>query len=1092
MKKRGAAILIALCLVMSGTYHVISRASDQTIRNVAEKKEQNNTQKGEQNNFSEKLVEENIIKSEDGQVDKFHGEKVVDEMNVSIMDKEGDISYIDISKDKTEVKTKVVEKTITSQIVNLRKQPGVLEYTEEETGASGYTVGAYGADAAYLGMSGNNVKFMLGGVIGIIPKDKVQIVNKSSAKSVSHYSVSNGRLYHYISTNVNESSYGSTIDNGPAPPYLKNGVRYYSYDGHYFYGENDFENMLNDYNNGRRNYSVNKNNPFYNYFQYLPLRSQSSYSENVFNSIINSRVSSASKMKNTGKDFVEYQNTYGVNALLVAGIAGNESSWGTSNICVTKNNLFGLNAIDVSPGESANYFSSVNQCIGEFSEKWMSKEYLNPVNWKYFGGFLGNKASGINVKYASDPYWGEKAASGAWHLDSKGGNRDANKYSIGIKDTIGPQNRVNVRRDNNISSTAFYKTPKQGNIACLILDNVSTNKFYKIQSDAVLNTNRTAVDKFSGKYNFENMYAYISSDYVQVISRGKENTESWNIEDIVFDVPSPQLFNSNIIITPIISGEVSGLEYKYVWQKNDWAEWGILRGFSQNQNVNWKPTSGGLYTLIVDVKDSSGRILSFSKEYEIKDWRFSKIIANLQSPQPVNTMINIETICEGNISKLQYKYVWERNDWEEWGVLREFSSKKSTVWKPQSPGKYKIHVDIMDEKGYVKKSELNYQIINRDWELEQISIDKTSPIEVGDILTIIPRIKNENTKLQYKYVWERNDWEEWGVLQGPSNENQAKWTASKPGKYKIHVDVIDSVSGKIAKKYVEIKVNPQQWGIKGFETSIKSPQKLGKTIEITTEIKGNKSGLQYKYVWEKDDWKEWGVLRNFSTIPNVKWKPEKEGKYKIHVDVLDTSGKTIKEALDYKIEEKWKLTSIKTDKTSPIEVGDSVIIMPQINGESIDVQYKYVWERNDWEEWGVLQGPSNENQVKWTANKPGNYKIHVDVIDDVTGKIQKKYVEIKVNIQKWEIKGFKTSIKSPQELGKIIEITTEIKGNKSGLQYKYVWEKDNWKEWGTLRNFSTAPNVKWKPEKKGNYRIHIDVLDSSGKILKADFPYIIK
>ena len=28
----------------------------------------------------------------------------------------------------------------------------------------------------------------------------------------------------------------------------------------------------------------------------------------------------------------------------------------------------------------------------------------------YHGGFFGDKAGGMNVRYASDPYWGEKAA----------------------------------------------------------------------------------------------------------------------------------------------------------------------------------------------------------------------------------------------------------------------------------------------------------------------------------------------------------------------------------------------------------------------------------------------------------------------------------------------------------------------------------------------------------------------------------------------------------------------------------------------------------------------------------------------------------
>ena len=85
------------------------------------------------------------------------------------------------------------------------------------------------------------------------------------------------------------------------------------------------------------------------------------------------------------------------------GIAINESSYGNSNIAQTKNNLFGLNAVDKSPTESANYFSNVDQCIEEFAYEWMSQGYLDGNDYRYRGPHLGDKRSGINVKYASDP-----------------------------------------------------------------------------------------------------------------------------------------------------------------------------------------------------------------------------------------------------------------------------------------------------------------------------------------------------------------------------------------------------------------------------------------------------------------------------------------------------------------------------------------------------------------------------------------------------------------------------------------------------------------------------------------------------------------
>ena len=302
--------------------------------------------------------------------------------------------------------------------------------TTTEYSGDGYTSGSYGADAAYLGTDKNgDIRFMLAGVTATVDKDLVELVRYSSvADNVSYYKVSGGKLYHYISQNLKKSP-ASTINNGPAPSYLSEGVKYYSYDGHYFY--DDYNVMSADYRNGSNGASaVNAGNAFYNYFQFLDMNKSTAYSADELNSILNTAMSNAgkdpsvSKLAGTGNSFVTYQNQYSVNALLSLGIAINESGWGTSSIAKNKNNLFGLNAVDTSPGQSANYFASVDDCIREFMDKWMARGYLKDGNWKNYGEFLGNKDSGINVKYASDPYWGEKAAAHAWNLDTIGGSRD--------------------------------------------------------------------------------------------------------------------------------------------------------------------------------------------------------------------------------------------------------------------------------------------------------------------------------------------------------------------------------------------------------------------------------------------------------------------------------------------------------------------------------------------------------------------------------------------------------------------------------------------------------------------------------------------
>lgn len=393
-------------------------------------------------------------------------------------------------------------------------------YKEEESGRSGYTNGCYGADGAYLGTVNGKVRFMQSGVIGLVDASEVEILDyhdSTLVKSVNFYRVEQGRIRHYITTNVSVNSYSGVLDIGPAQSYMSNNVVYYSYDGHYFY--TTYDAMINDYKNNTRSNSINSNNPYYSYFQYLSHRSKTSISASQFNSTAVSNGGSASLMATTGSTFIEAQNAYGANALITYGTAANESAWGTSNIAKTKNNLFGHQAYDSDP-DAAGKYNSPAESILAHAKTFVSINYMDPKDYfdNYQGPHLGDKQNGFNVRYASDPYWGEKNAAVAYAVDRANGNVDIGKSTIGIVDA----SAVSIRKEASTSSTKLYSTNTPGNVPVLILEEVQgesvngNTKWYKIQTDAPLTSDRSSIIQDVGDYNFNNSYGYISAEYVRI------------------------------------------------------------------------------------------------------------------------------------------------------------------------------------------------------------------------------------------------------------------------------------------------------------------------------------------------------------------------------------------------------------------------------------------------------------------------------------------------------------------------------------------------------------------------------------------------
>lgn len=478
------------------------------------------------------------------------------QQTVTAMDENGNITEIGDSDgiiEGGEVSEERALQSTTSLIVNFNtKNNAVTNFIEDGTGEAGYTNGDYGADAAYLGTSNGKVKFMMSSVVGWVDASEVQVIDVSRAAVVSGYYVENGRLIHGVVHDMTTPGYRTRLDNGAAPDYLKENVKYYSYDGHYFY--EDYSLMLQDYQNNSRANSVNPQSPYYNYFQYLPLRSTTSLSEETLNNLINEKASAypESKMMNTGNTFLNAQNKSGVNALLMAGIAANESGWGSSSIAKQKNNLFGLNATDANPGEDASIFTSITACINDFADGWLSKGYLYPGDWRYFGGFLGNKASGLGVKYASDPYWGERNANLVYSLDKMQNNQDYQAYAIGIKDTVSTShNSVKVYKEADSSSKVLYETKKASSYSVLILDASVANGFYKIQSDAVLTGDRSVATNDNGGYNFNTMYGYIPAESIYIAS-----------ESEFMDVPESAWFYDSVSYVND-KGLMTGLNSRY-------------------------------------------------------------------------------------------------------------------------------------------------------------------------------------------------------------------------------------------------------------------------------------------------------------------------------------------------------------------------------------------------------------------------------------------------------------------------------------------------------------------------------------------------
>ena len=227
----------------------------------------------------------------------------------------------------------------------------------------------------------------ISGLSGYMKTEDLQALD-ASKDFIPYYESDGHRLYHYVAQNASIPVAAHLSD-------MEVGKKYYSADGLHFDG-------------------FNLENPFL----FKELTEATNYSAEDLDKVFSLLNIDNSLLENKGATFKEAEEHYHINALYLLAHSALESDWGRSKIAKDKNNFFGITAYDTTPYLSAKTFDDVDKGILG-ATKWIKENYIDRGRT-----FLGNKASGMNVQYASDPYWGEKIASVMMKINEKLGGKD--------------------------------------------------------------------------------------------------------------------------------------------------------------------------------------------------------------------------------------------------------------------------------------------------------------------------------------------------------------------------------------------------------------------------------------------------------------------------------------------------------------------------------------------------------------------------------------------------------------------------------------------------------------------------------------------
>ena len=607
-------------------------------------------------------------------------------------------------------------------------------------------------------------------------------------------------------------------------------------------------------------------------------------------------------------------------------------------------------------------------------------------------------------------------------------NPGINTFSLGFNYDTSRLNLVNVEAATGLGGQFTYS---QKAVWLNSSDTTYNGKILTL-TFKVLDNAATGDASVAVTYNAGDISNYNEDDVNFTLVAGKVKVTDKDVSpySLTASPASPQKIG-----TPITLTATGGSSYRFYYEQN--GKWVNIRNYSSESSCVWTPTVPRRYTIYVDIKDETGKVVTCRRiEYTVTDaYTFT-----LDKEGEQNVGVNMTLTAKGGSS---YKFYYEYN-----GAWCNITSNTTGVceWSPKYAGNYMLYVDIKDASGKVIACRTQAFKLNDPFSL--FSDAQTTELPYGNTINF-----SANGGTSYKFYYEKQG--EWQRVQDFSSKNTCAWTPTEAGKYNFYCDIKDASGAVVSCKRMTFNItNPYS-----FTADKATTQSVGTKITFTAT-----GGYQYKFYYEKDG--SWVRIQSFTTANTCAWTPTVAGRYNVYCDIADENGTV----LAYKGME-FVIGSVSADSytfTTSVESPkpmNTAVTLTATGGSS----YKFYYEVGG--KWATIKNFSTANTATWTPDMIADYTLYVD-IKNSSGKVVKT---LSKKFSATDPYSFTADMTSPQNIGKSVKFTAA-----GGASYKFYYQYAG--AWVKIQD-STSATCNWKPNKAGEYMVYVDIKNASGAVV---------
>lgn len=319
-------------------------------------------------------------------------------------------------------------------------------------------------------------------------------------------------------------------------------------------------------------------------------------------------------------------------------------------------------------------------------------------------------------------------------------------------------------------------------------------------------------------------------------------------------------------------------QVKYRWMYYDLSQqvWGLIQDWSGKTEAVWKNMPAGSYWIHLEAQTITGESDQETVGYNVEEpnFKFEGIMTEEKYPG-----IGLEAKVKSNDKQAEYRWTYYDLQNKVWGLIQDWSSKKTAVWYPSTSGTYWIHVQGKTESGATDEMTIGYVVEGFKIQIDNIKVKATKEKE----RKLEAVVTTEDPKTEYRWTYYDLENQVWGLIQEWSTQKTAVWKPETFGTYWIHLEVRTS-SGNSAEFTIGHVV--EKFYVKLGMLQVYTPDYSNYYIHQIVD--SNDPNLTYTYMIYDVKNNQWiGLPSGTSTY----WQPQKSGDYWVHAIVKGSDGK---------------------------------------------------------------------------------------------------------------------------------------------------------------------------------------------------------